>query len=181
MKKLLITIVLLISPQLVVAEPPKINVAKDGTTVIVAGPNTVTILPDGSLKVQSPILNLTIGGDNPSPVVPPTPPAPAVSDFQKVYDQDPSEPAVKKATLALFVKIWSDAIEKVNDFSNSSEVNDLVSPQLKLLGKPLSALRSAVAAEMQKSFPEPVELTPEKKRSLTEKLSEIVTKLQGVK
>ena len=49
------------------------------------------------------------------------------------------------------------------------------------LRTPLAGIRAVIAEEMKKSFPEPVELTPEKKRALTEQIHGIVTKLQGVK
>ena len=181
-KKLSVLVVLLLSP-VAYAEPPQITVSKDGTTVIKSGPNTVTVLPDGTLKVQSNVLNLTIGGDNIGPVVPPDPkpPVPKVDSFQEAFDKDPSDPDAKKATLALFIRIWADAADKINGFSNSAEVNELVSPQLKALGKPLAGIRNLIAEDLKKAFPEPVELTPEKKRSLTEKINDIVSKLQGVK
>lgn len=182
LKKAIVCLITLCLTPAIYSEPPQINVTKDGTTVIKSGANVVTVLPDGTLKVQSPVLNLTIGGDIPGPVVPPTPPVvPVVSDFQKLYDQDSSDPDAKKATLALLVRIWTSAVEKVNEAGNSQEINDLVSPQLKQLGKPLASIRNAIADDLKKSFPEPVDLTPEKKRVLTEKLEGIVTKLQGVK
>ncbi len=179
-KKLSVLVVLLLS-SVAYAEPPQIKVSKDGTTVIKSGPHTVTVLPDGTLKVQSNILNLTLGGDNVSPTVPPDVKPPVANSFQEAFDKDPSDPDAKKATLALFIKIWADAADKINGFSNSAEVNDLVSPQLKALGKPLAGIRNLIADELRKAFPEPIELTPEKKRSLTEKINDIVSKLQGVK
>ena len=62
--KRLIAVACLFVSSFAYAEPPQIVVSKDGTTVIKSGTNVVTVLPDGTLKVQSPILNLTLGGGN---------------------------------------------------------------------------------------------------------------------
>lgn len=179
LNKLIISLITLYSTSVLYAEPPQINVSKDGTTVIKSGSNTVTVLPDGTLKVQSPILNLTLGSDNVSPNVPPK--VPVVSDFQKLYDTDKSDPAAKSATLALMISVVKDAADKVNEYDSTGAFESYFAPKMLKLGQPLVAIRNAIGFELSKAFPEDSALTAEGKRDLSKILDSALTKLKEIR
>lgn len=179
MKRILSVLLLVCLPLASYAEPPEITVAKDGTTTIKAGKNTVIVLPDGSLKVQSPIINLTLSTDNVSPNVPPK--VPVVSDFQKLYDNDKSEAAVKSATLALMISIVKDAADKVNEYDTTGAFESYFAPKMLKLGQPLVAIRNAIGFELSKIFPEDGPLTAEGKRDLSKLLDSALSKLKEIR
>lgn len=180
MKRFLGSIALLFVPAFSYAEPPQITVAKDGTTVVKSGSNTVTVLPDGTLKVQSPVLNLTIGGDKEP--LPPQPPAPhKPSAFQKLYDDEDLDPAAKQAALALIVRAISETKEKADSFKSTGELNSFVKDKFGMMPRMLTAIRSAIGYEFAQFSPEDEQLTADRKKKLVEFLTDLLNRLNAIR
>lgn len=177
MKRFLSSIVLFLVPAISFAEPPQITVSKDGTTVVKSGSNTVTVLPDGTLKVQSPVLNLTIGGDKEP--LPPQPTKP--SAFQKLYDDEDLDPAAKQAALALIVRAIADTKGKAESFKSTGELNAFVKEKFSAMPKMLTAIRSAIGYEFAQFSPEDEQLTADRKKKLVEFLTDLLSRLNAIR
>jgi len=98
------------------AEPPRIDFP-NGATRVVHGKTIVEFLPDGSTRVISPVVSLTIPGKvSPDDPLPPKPPEPGpdelASSVHAIYGAD-TDPG-KKDTLVKLIAYWREASALVN-------------------------------------------------------------------
>jgi hypothetical protein len=129
---------------LVLCVPPQVEITGKGTK-ITQGQITITVLPDGSMLVKSPSVNLVIPAADADPVVPP---AEDLADaLRAIYGAD--QDGNKKAKLALLIKSYQAALESLDKVTTVADFAQALSKSQSLKAADLRPLRDRLAQEIQ--------------------------------
>jgi hypothetical protein len=129
---------------LIFAIPPQVEITGKGTK-ITQGQTIVTVLPDGSVLVKSPAINLIIPAADAEPV---NPPADDLRDaLSAIYGAD--QDANKKVKLAALIKSYQAALESLDKVSTVADFAQALSKSQSLKAADLRPLRDRLAQEIQ--------------------------------
>jgi len=129
---------------LIFAIPPQVEITGKGTK-ITQGQTIVTVLPDGSVLVKSPSINLVIPAADAEPV---NPPADDLADaLSAIYGADQDQ--LKKAKLAVLIKSYEAALESLNKVATVADLAQSLSKSQTLKPADLRPLRDRIAQEIQ--------------------------------
>jgi hypothetical protein len=132
---------------LILAIPPQVEITGKGTK-ITQGQTIVTVLPDGSVLVKSPSVNLVIPAADAEPVVPP---ADDLADaLRAIYGAD--QDTAKKAKLASLIKSYQAALESLDKATTVADFAQSLSKSQTLKPADLRPLRDRIAQEIQSSL-----------------------------
>lgn len=114
-----------------VADPPKVSFP-NGNMTVSHGKAVVEFLPDGSVKITSPVINLTVPGGN-SPAPKPNPDNPIVPDPKSPIDKELIDTVAsmfgadldqgKSTKLAKLKEFWVQAITLIDSSKTLGELN----------------------------------------------------------
>ena len=154
MRFLLSVFVLLSSSLLIHAEPPKVTFPAGNMTVS-HGKATVEFLPDGSVKIVSPLINLVIPGAGapvpPDPVNPPNPkPDELAAMVGTLYGSDADQG--KEAKAKSLVTFWYKALSIVDGASTYADLKKSLSQIPTLPPTDLKAIRDLFRDELKKTM-----------------------------
>jgi hypothetical protein len=129
---------------LVLCIPPQVEITGKGTK-ITQGQTIVTVLPDGSVLVKSPAINLVIPATDADLV---NPPADDLIDALKaIYGAD--QDTAKKAKLASLIKSYQAALESLDKVTTVADFAQALSKSQNLKAADLRPLRDRIAQEIQ--------------------------------
>ena len=129
---------------LVLCIPPQVEITGKGTK-ITQGQTIVTVLPDGSVLVKSPSVNLVIPAADADPVVPP---GDDLADaIRAIYGAD--QDGNKKAKLASLIKSYQAALESLDKVTTVADLAQSLSKSQTLKPADLRPLRDRIAQEIQ--------------------------------
>jgi hypothetical protein len=127
--------------------PPQVEITGKGTK-ITQGQTIVTVLPDGSVLVKSPSVNLVIPATDAEPV---NPPADDLADaLRAIYGAD--QDTAKKAKLALLIKSYQAALEFLDKVTTVADFAQALSKSQSLKAADLRPLRDRLAQEIQSTL-----------------------------
>jgi hypothetical protein len=154
--------------------PPQVEITGKGTK-ITQGQTIVTVLPDGSVLVKSPTVNLVIPAADADPV---NPPADDLADALKaIYGAD--QDTAKKAKLSLLIKSYEASLQSIDKAATVADLAQSLSKSQTLKPVDLRPLRDRIAQEIQVTLgtdPD-VSLDVTAAKSLLQKL---ITTLKGI-
>ena len=159
---------------LVLCIPPQVEITGKGTK-ITQGQITVTVLPDGSVLVKSPSVNLVIPATDVDPV---NPPADDLGDaLRAIYGAD--QDGNKKAKLASLIKSYQAALESLDKVATVADFAQALSKSQSLKAADLRPLRDRIAQEIQTILGTDPDVTLDvtAAKSLLQKL---ITTLKGI-
>lgn len=167
--------------------PP--HLLKDSrTAVVMAGkPGRYRLLAygaKGDVPTEPAICLVVISGADPDPVVPPSPPAPVVSDLGKTFQEAYSKGPDGAALIAL-KRLWESASSQVLD-ENVETVAQMLSGLRQagdsLMGKRLEPLRRAIADHLNKTIgTENPSYSPDLRKRHSEEFAKVAKALGEVK
>lgn len=129
---------------LVLCMPPQVEITGKGTK-ITQGQTIVTVLPDGSVLVKSPTINLVIPASDAEPV---NPPADDLRDaLSAIYGADQDQ--LKKAKLAALIKSYEVTLQSIDKAATVSDLAQFLSKSQTLKPADLRPLRDRIAQEIQ--------------------------------
>jgi len=129
---------------LVLCIPPQVEITGKGTK-ITQGQTIVTVLPDGSVLVKSPSVNLVIPASDADPV---NPPADDLRDaLSAIYGAD--QDANKKAKLTALIKSYQTALDSIDKATTVADFAQALSKSQSLKAADLRPLRDRLAQEIQ--------------------------------
>jgi len=129
---------------LIFAIPPQVEITGKGTQ-ITQGQTIVTVLPDGSVLVKSPSVNLVIPAADAEPV---NPPADDLRDaLSAIYGAD--QDANKKAKLTALIKSYEAALQSIDKAATVADLAQSLSKSQTLKPADLRPLRDRIAQEIQ--------------------------------
>jgi len=129
---------------LVLCIPPQVEITGKGTK-ITQGQITITVLPDGSVLVKSPSINLVIPAADAEPV---NPPADDLADaLRAIYGAD--QDGNKKAKLAALIKSYQAALESLDKVATVADFAQALSKSQSLKAADLRPIRDRIAQEIQ--------------------------------
>jgi len=129
---------------LVLCIPPQVEITGKGTK-ITQGQTIVTVLPDGSVLVKSPSVNLVIPASDADPV---NPPADDLRDaLSAIYGAD--QDANKKAKLTALIKSYQTALDSIDKATTVADLAQSLSKSQTLKPVDLRPLRDRIAQEIQ--------------------------------
>lgn len=132
---------------LVLCIPPQVEISGKGTK-ITQGQTIVTVLPDGSVLVKSPSVNLVIPAADADPVVPR---ADDLADaLRAIYGAD--QDGNKKAKLASLIKSYQAALESLDKVSTVADLALAMTKAQTLKVADLRPLRDRLAQEIQSTL-----------------------------
>jgi len=132
---------------LVLCIPPQVEITGKGTK-ITQGQTIVTVLPDGSVLVKSPSVNLVIPATDADPV---NPPADDLRDaLSAIYGAD--QDANKKAKLTALIKSYQAAFESLDKVTTVADLAQALSKSQSLKAADLRPLRDRLAQEIQSTL-----------------------------
>jgi hypothetical protein len=132
---------------LVLCMPPQVEITGKGTK-ITQGQTIVTVLPDGSVLVKSPSVNLVIPAADADPVIPP---GDDLGDaLRAIYGAD--QDTAKKAKLALLIKSYQAALESLDKVTTVADFAQALSKSQSLKAADLRPLRDRLAQEIQSTL-----------------------------
>lgn len=153
--------------------PPSVEITPKATT-ITQGQTKITILADGSIKIQSPSANLSFPGSE----VVPLPPVDDLADALKaIYGADQDQ--LKKPKLAALIKGYESALQALDQAKTLSDLAQSLSKSQTLKPADLRPLRDRIAQEIQSTLgtdPD-VDLDVAAAKSLLQKL---INTLKGI-
>ena len=132
---------------LVLCIPPQVEITGKGTK-ITQGQTIVTVLPDGSVLVKSPSVNLVIPATDVEPIVPPA--DDLIDALKAIYGAD--QDTAKKAKLASLIKSYQAALESLDKVSTVADFAQALSKSQSLKPADLRPLRDRIAQEIQSSL-----------------------------
>ena len=129
---------------LVLCIPPQVEITGKGTK-ITQGQTIVTVLPDGSVLVKSPTINLVIPASDAEPV---NPPADDLADALKaIYGAD--QDVGKKVKLAALIKSYESTLQSIDKAATVADLAQSLSKSQTLKPADLRPLRDRIAQEIQ--------------------------------
>ena len=129
---------------LVFCIPPQVEITNKGTK-ITQGQTVVTVLPDGSVLVKSPAINLVIPAADAEPV---NPPVDDLADALKaIYGADQDQ--LKKAKLAALIKSYEATLQSIDKAATVADLAQSLSKSQTLKPADLRPLRDRIAQEIQ--------------------------------
>jgi hypothetical protein len=132
---------------LVLALPPQVEITAKGTK-ITQGQTIVTVLPDGSVLVKSPSVNLVIPATDAEPV---NPPADDLADaLSAIYGADQDQ--LKKAKLAVLIKSYESALLSLDQAKTLSDLAQSMTKAQSLKADDLRPLRDRIAKEIESTL-----------------------------
>ena len=132
---------------LVLCVPPQVEITGKGTK-ITQGQITITVLPDGSMLVKSPSVNLVIPATDADPV---NPPADDLRDaLGAIYGAD--QDANKKAKLTALIKSYQAALESIDKATTVADLALAMTRAQTLKAADLRPLRDRIAQEIQSTL-----------------------------
>ena len=132
---------------LVLALPPQVEITGKGTK-ITQGQTIVTVLPDGSVLVKSPSVNLVIPAADADPVVPPG--DDLADGLKAIYGAD--QDANKKAKLTALIKSYQTALDSIDKVTTVADLALAMTRAQTLKAADLRPLRDRIAQEIQSSL-----------------------------
>lgn len=130
---------------LALAAPPSVEITPKATT-ITQGATKITILADGSIRIQSPSANLSLPGSE----VAPTPPAPLedlAEVLKAIYGADQDQ--LKKAKLSALIKSYETALGSIDNAKTLADLAQSMTKAQALKTDDLRPLRDRIAQEIQ--------------------------------
>jgi len=132
---------------LVLCIPPQVEITGKGTK-ITQGQTIVTVLPDGSVLVKSPSVNLVIPATDADPV---NPPADDLRDaLSAIYGAD--QDAGKKGKLAALIKSYEASLQSIDKAATVADLALSMTKAQTLKAADLRPLRDRIAQEIQSSL-----------------------------
>jgi len=132
---------------LVICIPPQVEITGKGTK-ITQGQTIVTVLPDGSVLVKSPSVNLVIPAADAEPV---NPPADDLADaLSAIYGADQDQ--LKKAKLAVLIKSYESALLSLDQAKTLSDLAQSMTKAQSLKADDLRSLRDRIAKEIESTL-----------------------------
>jgi hypothetical protein len=132
---------------LVLCIPPQVEITGKGTK-ITQGQIIVTVLPDGSVLVKSPSVNLVIPATDADPV---NPPADDLRDaLSAIYGAD--QDAGKKVKLAALIKSYEASLQSIDKAATVADLALAMTKAQTLKAADLRPLRDRIAQEIQSSL-----------------------------
>ena len=129
---------------LVFCIPPQVEITGKGTK-ITQGQTIVTVLPDGSVLVKSPTINLVIPASDADPV---NPPADDLRDaLSAIYGAD--QDAGKKVKLAALIKSYESTLQSIEKAGTVADLAQSLTRTQTLKPADLRPLRDRIAQEIQ--------------------------------
>ena len=129
---------------LVLCIPPQVEITGKGTK-ITQGQTIVTVLPDGSVLVKSPSVNLVIPTNDADPV---NPPADDLRDaLSAIYGAD--QDAGKKVKLAALIKSYEVTLQSIDKAATVADLAQSLTKSQTLKPADLRPLRDRIAQEIQ--------------------------------
>lgn len=152
--------------------PPSVEITPKATT-ITQGQTKITILADGSIKIQSPSANLSLPG---SEVVPP--PVDDLADALKaIYGADQDQ--LKKPKLAALIKSYESALQSLDQAKTLSDLAQSLTKAQSLKGDDLRPLRDRIAREIESTLGTDAE-APLDVAAAKALLQKLITTLKGI-
>ena len=132
---------------LVFCIPPQVEITGKGTK-ITQGQTIVTVLPDGSVLVKSPTINLVIPASDAEPV---NPTADDLRDaLNAIYGAD--QDAGKKVKLAALIKSYEVTLQSIDKAATVADLAQSLSKSQTLKPADLRPLRDRIAQEIQSTL-----------------------------
>lgn len=126
--------------------PPSVEITPKATT-ITQGQIKITILADGSIKIQSPSANLSFPGSE----VVPSPPVDDLADALKaIYGADQDQ--LKKPKLAALIKGYESALQALDQAKTLSDLAQSLTKAQSLKADDLRPLRDRIAKEIESTL-----------------------------
>lgn len=161
---------------LILCAPPQIEITTKQTK-ITQGQTIVTVLPDGSVSIKSPAVNLTIPAANEQPVEPSND---DLSDALKaIYGADQDNG--KKNKLAALIKSYESALDSIEKAAIVADLAESLQKYQTLKPADLRSMRDRIAQEIQlKMGTDPdVKIDATAAKSLLQKIITILKGLQN--
>lgn len=159
---------------LVLCIPPQVEITAKGTK-ITQGQTIVTVLPDGSVLVKSPAINLVIPAFDAEPV---NPPADDLRDaLSAIYGADQDQ--LKKPKLAALIKSYEAALQSLDQVKTLSDLAQSLTKAQSLKADDLRPLRDRIAKEIESTLGTDAE-SPLDVAAAKTLLQKLITTLKGI-
>lgn len=165
---------------LLLAAPPAIKIERNQTVVIHNGV-TIILLPDGSITLKGPSVDLSFPAADGEEVEPVRPDPVVVSPFQKFYDADTSSALQKKLAVKSLIQIWETALKDLPEAKMTGAYYDNLKVMSKPLGNTLIEMRKEISKDLVKIANDDVQITSDISTQLKVTIQTVLVNLKGIK